>query len=207
MVCLLALFGYNNYLMKLPEIIGIAGTNGSGKDTLADLRLERQHARKVSLSDILRTEADKRGLEHTRENLGAISTEWGKQFGAGALSLMTLRNFWDTRTEQETGITIVSIRRPGEAATIQANDGLVFWVDADREARYQRIKEANRGRVDDVVSFEEFCAQEDKEMYPTDSDPSTLNMAGVRAIADIQIENNFTTPAAYHDHLVNHFDM
>ncbi len=82
---------------KLPEIIGLAGTNGAGKDTLGDLRFSRQGARKVSLSDILRAEADKRNLSHERKNLGAISTEWGSKLGAGALSTMTIRNFNDSR--------------------------------------------------------------------------------------------------------------
>lgn len=59
----------------LPEIIGLAGTNGAGKDTLGDLRLSRHNARKVSLSDILRAEADKRGLPHERIHLSRISTE------------------------------------------------------------------------------------------------------------------------------------
>jgi dephospho-CoA kinase len=142
--------------MKLPEIIGVAGSNGAGKDKLADVRLERQHARKVSLSDILRTEATKQGLDHSRENLSSISTRWGRKFGAGALSLMTLKNFAETRTDNETGISIVSIRRPAEAVTIQEHGGIVLWIDADREIRYQRILEAQRDRIDDMVTYEEF---------------------------------------------------
>jgi dephospho-CoA kinase len=77
------------YMNTLPEIIGIAGTNGSGKDTLADLRTQRTGARKVSLSNILRVEADKRGLSHERANLSMISSEMGTKLGAGALSSMT----------------------------------------------------------------------------------------------------------------------
>ena len=50
--------------MKLPEIVGVAGTNAAGKDTLGELREQLQHAKFVSLSDILRRELDKRGLPH-----------------------------------------------------------------------------------------------------------------------------------------------
>ena len=35
--------------VKLPEIIGISGTNGAGKDTLAALRREKEGAEHVSL--------------------------------------------------------------------------------------------------------------------------------------------------------------
>lgn len=192
---------------KLPEIIGLAGTNGAGKDTLGDLRANRQGARKVSLSDILRVEADKRGLSHERQNLSAISTEWGRKLGAGALSHMTIANFRETRTDAEQGLSIVSVRRPAEAEVIQDEGGTVFWIDADRALRYQRIREANRGRVDDLVSFEEFCAQEEREMYSQDDDPFALNMAGVRDIANIHLENNFISEEEFKTNLIERFGL
>jgi len=193
--------------MKLPEIIGIAGTNGSGKDTLADLRFDRLGVEKVSLSDILRSEATKRGLDHGRENLSAISTAWGREFGAGALSLMTIRNYWDTRTDETTGLSIVSVRRPDEASAIQQEGGTVIWVDAEREERYARIRAGMRGRIDDLVSFEEFGEQEDREMYPGSDDPFVLNMAGVRDIADVHLTNDFDSEDAYKAFLSREFNL
>lgn len=32
-------------MKNLPEIIGLTGTNGAGKDTLGDLRFDRDNAR------------------------------------------------------------------------------------------------------------------------------------------------------------------
>lgn len=192
---------------KLPEIIGLAGTNGAGKDTLGDLRFTREGARKVSLSDILRTEADKRGLSHERENLGAISTEWGSKLGSGALSVMTIANFIETRTEAESGLSIVSVRRPDEARAIQREGGLMLWIDAAREIRYQRIIEANRGRVTDVKTYEEFCAEEDREMYPVSDDPFALNMAGVRDISDIHLMNEFDSREEFEADLIDQFSL
>lgn len=193
--------------MKLPETIGIAGTNGSGKDTLAELRHKKQGARIASLSDILRTEATRRGLEHTRENLSDISTQWGRELGAGALSLMTLRDFWATRTEGETGLSIVSIRRPDEAEAVQENKGVIVWVDADRELRYNRVTRRLDGRVDDSVSYEEFSLREDLEMNPDNDDPFALNMSAVRDLADIHIDNRFASRAAYEAALVDRFEL
>lgn len=192
---------------RLPEIIGLAGTNGAGKDTLADLRKLRENARKVSLSDILRTEADKRGLSHARENLRAISTEMGAKLGAGALSTMTIQNFIETRSTTESGLSIVSIRRPDEGRAIQDAGGSLIWIDADRELRYQRILEANRGRIDDMVSFEVFCEQEDREMYPPADDPLALNMAGVRDIADIHLLNEFPEKEYFEADLTERFSL
>lgn len=59
--------------MRLPEIIGISGTNGAGKDTLAALRHEKEGAEHVSLSDILRRELIARGITPERENLMNLS--------------------------------------------------------------------------------------------------------------------------------------
>lgn len=192
---------------KLPEIIGLAGTNGAGKDTLGDLRQDLEGARKVSLSDILRTEADKRGLTHERKILSDISTEWGAKLGAGALSTMTIDNFYETRTETESGLSIVSVRRPEEARTIQRAGGLMLWIDAAREVRYERILGANRGRVTDVKTFEEFSAEEDREMNPASDSPFELNMAGVRDISDIQVLNEFDSREAFEEDLKKRFSL
>lgn len=194
--------------MKLPEIIGISGTNGSGKDTLANLRLETQGARVVSLSDILRTEAAHRNVEPVRENLIEISTEWARKFGAGALSLKTIQNYYETRTDDETGLSIVSVRRPTEAVVIQSFGGKVSWVDACRQLRYARVSSGQRNRAEDTEPYEEFCAKEDREMNPLEpNDPTQINLAGVRAIADIHIENNFDTQALYEAYLRDEFEL
>lgn len=193
--------------MQLPEIIGIAGTNGAGKDTLADLRFEQKGALKVSLSDILRVEATKRGLGHDRENLRMISTEWGRKFGAAALSVMTLENYWETQTDERTGLSIVSIRRPAEAKVIQDNNGMIFWIDADRRTRYNRVKDGKRGRAEDMVSYEEFCADEDAELYPGSKDPFLVNMSAVRAMADERILNDFSSELEYEKYLLDTYTV
>jgi cytidylate kinase len=192
---------------KLPEIIGLAGTNGAGKDTLGDLRFDRNGARKVSLSDILRTEATKRGLSHERSNLGAIGDEWGRKLGAGALSIMTIQDFLETRTHSETGLSAVSIRRVEEGRAIQAAGGTLLWIDADRMVRYRRILNANRGRVTDFKTFEEFCAEEDKEMHPKSDDPFEMDMAGVRDMADIHLLNEFGEKEEFEADLIKRFGL
>lgn len=193
---------------RLPEIIGLGGTNGAGKDELGDLRLKHQGARKVSLSDILRLEADKRGLSHERANLGAISGEWGAKLGAGALSTMTIAEFQATRLETESGLSIVSVRRPEEAKVIQSFGGMILWIDADPALRYERILGREGARPTDQKTFEEFQAEEDREMHPADSDnPFALNMAGVRELADLHILNEFDSVDEYQKYLIDRFGL
>lgn len=193
--------------MKLPEIIGIAGTNGAGKDTLADLRHQRNGARSVSLSDILRNEATKRGLDHSRKVLSSISAEWGREFGPNVLSMKTIEEYRQTKTADENGLSIISIRRPAEAAEIQKQGGVIVWVDADQRTRYDRVASGVRNRFDDAMTFEEFCAEEAREMRHENDDPATLNMAGVRDIADVHIENDFATKEEFENYLITNFEL
>lgn len=193
--------------IKLPEIIGVAGTNGAGKDTLADLRFARQNARRISLSDFLRKEADKRGLSHDRKNLSTISLEWRTKFGNDALAIIAIDEFRKTRRIEESGLSIVSIRHPGVAKVIQNEGGLIIWIDADREVRYRRVLDANRGRIDDQVSFEEFCIQEDREMNPEPGNNMALDMAGVQEIADVHITNDFSSKEEFEEYLTKLFSL
>jgi len=198
---------------KLPPIIGIAGTNASLKGTFATRRQETQGTLTAELSDILRVEATSRGLSHERENLRAISTEWGRKLGAGALASMTIDRYRESQEGAEKGISIVSVRRPAEAQVIQDNGGSIVWLDADRRVRYQRVAQGNRNRVDDMKTFDQFSAEEDIEMHPESGDPFLVNMSGVRDIADIKIDTTFagdrqvTGLILFNDYLRKNFDI
>ena len=61
-------------------------------------------------------------------------------------------------------------------------------VDADRRVRYERI--AKRGGVKDNVTFEEFSAQEDREMAQTEA--HDMNIAGVIKMATHTLRNDGT---------------
>ena len=55
------------------KIIGIGGTNGSGKDTVGHMLVERYNWLFVSVSDFLREEARRRHLPVERQHLSSIS--------------------------------------------------------------------------------------------------------------------------------------
>ena len=50
-------------------IIGLTGSYCSGKDTVADYLVNKKGFSHISLSDIIRQELQKAGIEPTRENL------------------------------------------------------------------------------------------------------------------------------------------
>lgn len=188
--------------MKLPEIIGIAGTNASGKDTLGELRARLQNAKFVSLSDIIRRELDKRGLPHERENLRTLANEWRNAEGHGVLAKRTIDLYESEKAEKGYhGLTATSIRHPDEARAIQEAGGIVIWVDADPKVRYERIHKRNR--TEDQKTFEEFMAEEEIEMKPGVG----LDMGGVRDIADLTIINEFDSLEAYETYLKEEFEL
>lgn len=186
--------------MKLPRIVGVAGTNASGKDTLGHLLAERGY-HTISLSDILRHDLDEQGLPHTRENLSHQSKKIRDAHGDGAMSKRAI----DLHHDKD-GLCITSIRAPGEAEMIQQHGGVIIWIDADRRVRYERIMRAHRGRLEDQVTFEQFAEQEDAEMTPSEQGGG-LNMGGVKALADVHIDNTFETVEEYSQHLIEQFEL
>lgn len=189
--------------MKLPEIVGIAGTNASGKDTLGELRAKLSGAQMVSLSNILREELDRRGISHERKNLGALGDEWRMEFGFGVLAEKTIASYAESGNGK--GISLTSIRHPEEARAIKKHGGIIIWIDADRKVRYERINNRPVDRIEDKVTFEEFCVQEDAEMEPNDM--NTMDMGAVKALADVYIDNDFSSPEAYKAFLVKEFEL
>jgi len=140
-------------------IIGLTGTNAAGKGEVANyLKLKRFQY--LSLSDIVREEADAQGLEHTRENLIKIGNSLREQHGADILAKRTIAKI------KEGNVVIDSIRNLAEAKAIKSlKDSILIAVDAPIELRYKRAQERMLDR--DKVSFEEFKKLEEAENLKT----------------------------------------
>lgn len=171
------------------KLIGIGGTNGSGKDTVARILAEEHGFLAVSVSDLLRAECERRGLSVERENLRMISAEWRREGGLGVLVDKAAEEF-ERQGGVHAGLAVGSLRNPGEVDRVHELGGTVVWVDADPRVRYERIMAADRGRAgEDNVTYEEFIAQEEAEMSQS-GDAATLNMGAVRAGADVELLNS-----------------
>ncbi|MGF7228501.1 MAG: AAA family ATPase [Candidatus Saccharibacteria bacterium] len=195
--------------MKLPEVIGIAGTNGSGKDTLAALRAERENCLHVTVSDILRAHLTEEGVALEREYLAALSKRWREESGDEAILVTkTIQRYLGERAlVGHNGLSVVSLRHPAEVIAVKKFGGKVLWVDADPEIRYERICGAQRNRVDDDKTFEQFRAEEAREMTPAHGDSTSVNLGAVRPLADEIVINNFATREAYVDYLASTFEI
>ncbi len=176
------------------KLIGLSGTNGSGKDTVASLLTDNFNFSYISLSDILREEAKKQNIQPTRQNLSNISSLWRKQFGEDFLVQKALKEYEFQIGVDKKGLAIGSIRNFKEALNIKNNKGFILWIDANVEIRYKRIQRnlMIRNHLDtDRISFKEFLKEEENEMIIHNHN-QTLNMLEVKKIADRIIYNEGT---------------
>src|SRR4051812_47196272 len=147
------------------KIIGISGTNGSGKDSVGHVLHDRHSYLFVSVTDLLRAELNRRGVEVDREHLRELSAEWRREYGYAVLVDRAIEEFNQLKGKY-VGVAIASLRNPAEADRIHELGGVVLWIDADAHIRYERIQnnaEARARAGEDSKSFEEFLAEEEAE--------------------------------------------
>lgn len=182
------------------KIIGIAGTNGSGKDSVGQVLADRHSYLFVSVTDLLRAELNRRGIPVEREHLRELSAEWRREYGYAVLVDRAIEEF-NKLKGQYIGVAIASLRNPAEADRIHELGGLVLWIDADARTRYERIQnnaEARSRAGEDSKSFEEFLAEEEAEMHSS-GDAATLNMSEVKKRSDIILDNDQTNLTDFQD--------
>lgn len=179
--------------MNKLQCIGLAGTNGSGKDTVGNMLAEKHGFLFVSVTEVLRKEAKRRGLPADREVLRTISSEWRRELGLGVLIDKAVAEY-EKNADDYTGVAIASLRNPGEADRIHEFGGTMVWLDADPRVRYGRIQKnaATRDRAEeDDKTFEQFIAEEEIEMHtPKGGDAASLDSAEVKKRCDVVINND-----------------
>ena len=162
-------------------IIGLTGTNGSGK-TVAANHLRKKGFSCYSLSDVIREELAARGLRPTRENLIAEGNRLRSEFGPAVLARRIARKF---RLDQN--YVVDSIRTPQEVRALRECGAFhLLHLDAPREVRYERALRRGGNRV--PASFTEFCEQEERELESPD--PSSQQLRSTWREADRTLPNS-----------------
>lgn len=169
-------------------VIGVAGTNGAGKDTVAELLARDFGFVNASATTMLGDELTRRGQSHERKNKAALSAEWRREHGMGVIVDKAVEMF-KSASGKPVGVVVGSLRHPGEADRVHELGGTMLWVDADPKVRYERVKSNNRGRVEDNKTYEEFLAEQKQEMTPV-GDHATLDIASVKERCDVFVMNN-----------------
>lgn len=164
-------------------IIGITGTLGAGKGTVVEY-LKQHGFTHYSVRDFLVEEINKRGLEKNRDNMLAVANDLRSTYGPGYIA----EQLTERATKAGGDAVIESIRSVGEAEYLKNNGAMLWAVDADQRARYERI--VPRGSETDKVTFEKFQSDEAAEF--ANEDPTKPNLKKLIEIADAVFLNNGT---------------
>lgn len=170
------------------KIIGLAGTNGSGKDTVAEILSREYGYYSVSATDMLEAELKLRGLSSERENKRSVGNEWRERYG---LSYIVDKAIELAEKAGANKLTVGSLRHPAEAKKVKHDGGIVLWVDADQKLRYERVQSGNRGRIEDKKTYKQFQREESEELNKS-SIKAGLSGAEVKKYCDVFIENDGT---------------
>jgi len=163
-------------------ILGVSGLNGAGKGEVVE-HLASKGFRALSLSDVIRDELAKQGLEPTRERMIETGNEIRSAEGLAGLATRLVSMF-----ERGHDYVVDSIRHPAEAEALRklAKDFRLIWVTADETKRFERMRK--RGRVGDPTSLEALREIEGRELGS--DNPAAQQLLAVRDLADLELSND-----------------
>ncbi len=167
--------------------IGLTGTNAAGK-TCVVMYLMSRGFEYFSLSDIIREELSRRGLEHSRENLRRTGNKLRERHGASVLADKILGQIHSDR------VVIDSIRNVAEVEALRKSDDFILIaIDAPIETRFKRA--SYRGRLEDAPDLESFKNLEDKEKSKAST---SQNIDQCMLLADYLLLNDGEQTDLYH---------
>jgi dCMP deaminase len=164
-------------------IIGLTGKNGAGKTEVCEY-LKKRSFEYYSLSDEIREEATRKGLEVTREVLIEVGNELRQKHGPGILAERIL-----ARLQSDRNCVVDSIRNPSEVDVLKTRgDFTLLAVQADETIRFERSR--NRGREAAAQTLQQFLAEEARELSSDNLFNQQLHETGQKA--DLVVTNNGT---------------
>ena len=162
-------------------IIGLTGSNCSGKDTVAEYIVKNHGYGHFSLSDVIREIMAEEGIEPIRENLIVFGTKLRAENGNGVLAKKVLQ-----KIESGKNYCITSIRHSDEVLELKKRkDFVLINVDAPIEIRFDRMQK--RKRPGDPQALDKFIELEKKE---SQSEGSGQQLTKTAAMSDITFIND-----------------
>jgi dephospho-CoA kinase len=175
-------------------IIGLSGTNLSGKGTVREIIEKRFKTYSTSLSDVLREDLKEKEIEPTRDALIAYGNELRKNEGSDILARRTSEKLEKQAQAQDFDIALFdSVRNIREIEFLKKKYRGRFkllFVDATVEIRYKRsIARARAG--EHQISFDQFKKIDDIESGKTE-EAHVQQLVKCGQVADIVIINEGT---------------
>jgi dephospho-CoA kinase len=139
-------------------IIGLTGLMGSGKTEVVNI-LETKGYKHITLSKMVRAEAEKQGVEQTRENLQNLGNAMRKEQGTGVLAKKAIEMM---QASDHKNWVVDGIRNPAEIEELRKlSDTVIIGLHAERPTLISRI--IRRGRDSDPKTEPEIIHVIEKE--------------------------------------------
>lgn len=166
-------------------IIGITGTLGAGKGTIVDYLVQKKGFSHFSVRAFITGEINQRGLPVNRDSMVLVANDLRAKHYPGYI----VEQLYNHAAVTGDNCVIESLRAPGEVELLQKKPGFsLLAIDADPATRYERI--VIRSNETDHITFEEFLANEQREMNSID--PNRQNISKCIEMADYKLFNNGT---------------
>ncbi len=164
-------------------IIGITGTDGSGKGTVVNYLASRHGFAHYSSREFILAEIKRSNLPTHRSQMRITANQLREKYGN---DVVVSRAFERAEKEGREDVVIESVRALAEAEYLKKNGGIILAVDSYPEVRYKRVQA--RRSVTDKVTYEQFLNHE--ELEKNDPDPHGMQKAKVMEMADFTIVNS-----------------
>lgn len=163
-------------------IIGVTGSIGAGKGTIVSY-LKKKGFKHYSVRAFITEEIRRRKMPVNRESMVSVANDMRTKHSPSYL----IERIYERALKNNKDCVIESIRTPGEVEWLKKQENFtLFAVDADQKLRYERIKK--RKSSTDMISFEEFMMQEEKEMK--NNDKNMQNIGQCMSMANYRFINN-----------------
>ncbi len=165
---------------KRKVLIGTAGMPGAGKDTVRKV-IQKLGFQVIVMGDEVRSEAKRRGLDITPENLGKVMLEMRRVEGPAVIAKRCIQKI---KSMDSPFILIDGIRSLHEVEEFRKvfPDFKVLAIHASPKTRFKRL--LRRGREDDPKSWIDFMKRDMREL--------SVGLGDVIATADYMLVNEGT---------------
>jgi len=161
-------------------IVCLTGMPGSGKTTIAT-GLKSKGFEVINMGDAVRTEAQKRNLEPTSQNLGKLMLELREKNGAGAIAELIQSQITNSHSDV---ILIDGVRSNSEIDVFKKIGTVkILSTHGSTDTRFKFLQD--RGRSDDPKTRDIFDKRDTREI--------SVGISTSIALADESISNNNLT--------------
>lgn len=166
----------NDKMQPRKRVIAITGMPGSGKGVAAEAA-RQVGFRVLALGDVIREETERRGLEPSPKNMGAVMLQVRAEEGPAAVANRLLPKI---EAAQSDAVIVEGVRSLNELDALRSKyDVWTVTIHASPRTRFQRLLARNRS--DDPKDMDTFNERDRREL--------SVGLCQAVALADVLLVN------------------